>query len=146
MKKNQTQTANSSVGAVVSEKFQKSTLLVVKPEETAESLPEIKTQAIKPALNLEATIKIVEELHMKKRHRDRLEHSIDELDKFVIKRQSEDLDDKSYYQGCMIKVSDDDRNEWSTKNPTVITEVVNFLKAKFQEKLSEIEAQIILPI
>ncbi|HEY0056283.1 MAG TPA: hypothetical protein VGB63_13080 [Pedobacter sp.] len=100
----------------------------------------------KPVLNLDETLKLVEDLHLKKRHRDRLELSIDQLKGFEVTQRTEDLDDKNYYQGCIITIKDDNRNEWSTKNPAIIEQVVSFLKVKFLERLGEIEAQIVIPV
>lgn len=110
-------------------------------ETTSVVVEEIK----KPSMNLAETMKLVEDLHMKKRHRDRLEISIDELESFEFKRKIEDLDDKSYYTGCLISIKDDNRGEFITKNPAIIGDVVKYLKHKFTEKLTEIEASIVLP-
>ncbi|MBC8053748.1 MAG: hypothetical protein H7Y13_11855 [Sphingobacteriaceae bacterium] len=99
----------------------------------------------KQVMNLDETLKVVEDLHRKKRQRDNLEYTSNLLDSFIIKRDEEDLDDKSYYQGCIISIKDDDNNEFKTKNPSIIGEVVKTLQRLFVEKLGEIEAQIVLP-
>lgn len=100
---------------------------------------------IKPTLNLEQTLKVIEDLHLKKRHKDSLEGHLTQLDNFEIKQVAEDLNFKNHYTGCKIEITDDNRNSWSLKHPVIISEVVAFIKAKFYEKLAEIEAQIILP-
>ncbi len=123
------------------------TLQVIKPgtEPKAEETTAKIIGSIKPGLNLTQTLKIVEELHIKKRQRDNLAALLENLEDFEIEQKDEDLDDKSYYSGCTITLKDDARREFSTKNPAIIGEVVNFLKFKFADKLIEIEAQIVLP-
>ena len=100
----------------------------------------------KVGLNLEETLKVVEDLHQKKRHLERLKFSINTLEEFELKQEVEDLDQKSYYTGCEIELTDDNRKKWTTKNPNIIREMVNFLKTKFNDKVAEIEAQIVLPL
>lgn len=147
MNKNQRQADAVKVTATPTEKAETKGLTVLMPgnnpqaEDTTAEVIEPK----KAVLNLAETMKLVEELHMKKRHRDRLEVSIDELESFEIKQKDEDLGDKSYYTGCHISIKDDNRTEFLTKNPAIIAEVVNFLKQKFSDKLTEIEALIVLP-
>lgn len=147
MKKNKTITAPAVEAKPIEEQVRglqviKADALPITEDTDFKMVEDIK----KPALNLDETLKLVEDLHMKKRHRDRLEFSIDQLEGFEVAQKTEDLDDKSYYNGCIITIKDDNRNEWSTKNPAIIEQVVGFLKAKFLEKLGEIEAQIVLPI
>lgn len=148
MKHKEKQVVSSKVDDTPTEKAATTGLTIVKPEDqthAVETTAVIIEERTKQGLNLAETMKLVEDLHMKKRHRDRLEFSIDELEKFEVKRQVEDLDDKSYYSGCQITIKDDGRGEFSTKNPVIIADVVNFLKRKFTEKLTEIEASIVLP-
>ena len=112
-----------------------------KAEDTASEVVE----PAKPGLNLAKTLELVEELYNKKRHRDRLEMSIDELESFEISRKNEDLDDQSYYNGCQVTIKDDKSGSFTTKNPAIVREVAKYLKQKFTEKLTEIEASIVLP-
>ena len=134
------------VTATPSEKAETKGLTVLKPgyepkaEETTAQVIESKR-----GLNLEQTLKLVEDLHLKKRQRDRLEYSISQLNSFVVSKKQEDLDDKSYYQGCEITLKDDDRNEWKTKNPVIIRDVIEYLNIRFTEKLTDLEATIVLP-
>jgi len=147
MNKSTKQAEAVQVIATPTEKAQTKGLTVLKPGEhpKAEDTTAEVIEPKKKALNLAETMKLVEELHMKKRHRDRLELSIDELVSFEIKQLDEDLSDKSYYSGCNITIKDDNRAEFSTKNPVIISEVVKYLKLKFTERLTEIEASIVLP-
>ena len=100
----------------------------------------------KPALSLEGTLKLVEELHRRMVQRGRLVHTIDNLDKFEIEQKEEAEDITSnYYQGCEIEITDDKRNKFSTKNPVIIKAVALFVRDLCANKLAEIEAEIIIP-
>lgn len=147
MNKNPKQAEAVKVTASPTEKAESKGLTLLKPGENpkAEDTTAEVIEPKKPVLNLAETMKLVEDLHMKKRHRDRLEVSIDELESFDIKQKDEDLGDKSYYTGCHISIKDDNRAEFLTKNPAIISEVVFYLKQKFADKLTEIEASIVLP-
>ncbi|MFC3562903.1 hypothetical protein [Pedobacter jamesrossensis] len=126
----------------------KSVGAVVLPEATkAENLAPEKVEAkITPALNLEGTLKLVEELHRRMVQRGRLVHTIDNLDKFEIEQKEEAEDTTSnYYQGCEIEITDDKRNKFSTKNPVIIKAVALFVRDLCTNRLAEIEAEIIIP-
>ena len=100
----------------------------------------------KPILNLEGTLKLVEELHRRMVQRGRLVHTIENLDKFEIEQKQEAEDVTSnYYQGCEIEITDDKRNKFSTKNPVIIKAVALFVRDLCINKLAEIEAEIIIP-
>ncbi|WP_025146568.1 hypothetical protein [Pedobacter jeongneungensis] len=100
----------------------------------------------KPALNLEGTLKLVEELHRRMVQRGRLVHTIDNLDKFEIEQKEEAEDTTSnYYQGCELEISDDKRNKFSTKNPVIIKAVALFVRDLCTNRLAEIEAEITIP-
>ena len=125
----------------------------VEPSDQAEALNNAETKightvpsAEKPALNLEGTLKLVEELHRRMVQRGRLVHTIDNLDKFEIEQKQEAEDVTSnYYQGCEIEITDDKRNKFSTKNPVIIKAVALFVRDLCTNKLAEIEAEIIIP-
>jgi len=108
---------------------------------------ETKTTGEKPkGLNLDETIKVIDALFQKKRHRDRLDHYIEELSKFEIDKKNEDLDNQSsYYNRCTLLIKDDKNGSFELKNPTIITEVVDFIKGRFSVKLAEIESELVLP-
>jgi len=100
----------------------------------------------KPILNLEGTLKLVEELHRRMVQRGRLVHTIDNLDKFEIEQKEEAEDITSnYYQGCEIEITDDKRNKFSTKNPVIIKAVALYVRDLCVNKLAELEAEIIIP-
>lgn len=99
------------------------------------------------ALNLDQTIKIIEDLHQKKRHRDRLDTYINRLKSFEIEIKAEELDPKSsYYTGCKLVLTDDKNTNFELKNPTLINDVVNYLSDRLGDKLGEIEAELFIPM
>lgn len=129
--------APKSLGAVVQ--------LPQAKDETNEPKKE-ESKIEKPALNLEGTLKLVEELHRRMVQRGRLVHTIDNLDKFEIEQKEEAEDTTSnYYQGCEIEITDDKRNKFSTKNPVIIKAVALFVRDLCTNRLAEIEAEITIP-
>lgn len=101
----------------------------------------------KPVLNLEGTLKLVEELHRRMVQRGRLVHTIDNLDRFEIEQKQEAEDTTSnYYQGCELEITDDKRNKFSTKNPVIIKAVALFVRELCTNRLAEIEAEITIPV
>lgn len=116
-----------------------------KAEEKKEDVKPI-VQETKPALNLEGTLKLVEELHRRKIHRDNLLSTINTLDGFKVLVQDENEDiDSVQFQGCKLTIEDDDRNSFVTKNPAIIKAVAEFVNKLCVEKLAEIEANIVIP-
>ncbi|MGA9648875.1 hypothetical protein [Pedobacter sp.] len=100
----------------------------------------------KPAMDLEGTLKLVEELHRRMVQRGRLVHTINNLEKFELEQKEEAEDTTSnYYQGCELEISDDKRNKFSTKNPVIIKSVALFVRDLCTSRLAEIEAEIIIP-
>ena len=122
---------------------------VVLPETTKGEKPEalkVESKTEKPALNLEGTLKLVEELHRRMVQRGRLVYTIDNLDKFEIEQKEEAEDTTSnYYQGCELEITDDKRNKFSTKNPVIIKAVALFVRDLCTNRLAEIEAEITIP-
>jgi type I restriction-modification system DNA methylase subunit len=95
--------------------------------------------------NLAETMRIIDDLHTKTRHRNKLEVYSDILAKFKIEHEEEDLVNRNYYNGCLLSIKDDNRDSFELKNPALIREVVEYLMKRFNEKRQEIEAEIILP-
>jgi len=122
---------------------------VVQLPQGKEEKSELKTtdgKTEKPALNLESTLKLVEELHRRMVQRGRLVHTIDNLDKFEVEQKEEAEDTTSnYYQGCELEITDDKRNKFSTKNPVIIKAVALFVRDLCTNRLAEIEAEITIP-
>ncbi len=106
--------------------------------------PEIKPAKL--ALNLEGTLKLVEELHRRKIQRDKLLETINTLEAFEV-AQIEDGDetDSNHFQGCTLMIEDDSRRKFITKNPVIIWSVSQYVNSLCVEKLSEIEAGITIP-
>lgn len=130
----------------------------VEPAKTEQAQPqaeppkaEIKAEHFKPepqkiVLNLDGTLKLVEELHRKKIQRDKLLETINNLDAFELDLKEEaDETDGNYYQGCTLTIVDDKRQSFVTKNPTIIWTVAQMVNRLCVDKLAEIEAGITLP-
>ncbi len=112
----------------------------VKKEERQEIKPE------KPALNLESTLKLVEELHRRKIQRDKLLETITTLEAFEVAQQDDSDDaDSNHFQGCALTIEDDERRKFSTKNPVIIQAVAQYVNSLCVNRLAEIEAGIIIP-
>jgi len=122
-----------------------------KPEPAKTEAPKVepsKTEATaeaKPVLNLEGTLKLVEELHRRKIQRDKLLETINNLEAFEFDLK-EDLDETggNIYQGCVLTIEDDERRKFSTKNPTIIWTVTQMVNRLCVDKLAEIEAGIVI--
>lgn len=108
--------------------------------------PQPEPKPVKPALNLEETLKLVAELNRRKIQRDKLLETITNLDAFEIElKEDADETDGNIYQGCVLTIEDDNRRKFVTKNPVIIWTVAQQVNAMCVDKLSEIEAGIILP-
>lgn len=131
--------ASKSVGAVIAVKPEALTAKPDAPKAAEQQQP-------KPALNLESTLKLVEELHRRKRQRDRLMETIENLESFEIEQQEEaEETNGNYYQGCKLVIEDDDRNQFVTKNPFIIQAVAQFVTRMCTDRMAEIEAGIVIP-
>ena len=121
------------------------------PKAEATNMPlqqveQIIPQPTKPALNLESTLKLVEEMHRKIKQRTKLQDTIDNLESFEVELRDEaDTTDTNYYTGCKLIIEDDKRNSFETKNPTIIWAVAQMVNSMCVDKLAEIEAGIVLP-
>lgn len=141
--KPETPKADKSVGAAVAG----SLAGTAKPQEPKpEAKADAKPETVKPALNLESTLKLVEELHRRKRQRDRLMETIENLESFEIEQQEDaEQTDGNYYQGCKLVIEDDNRNQFVTKNPVIIQAVAQFVSDMCRNRMAEIEAGIVIP-
>ncbi len=115
-----------------------------KIEEKTEEKKQEEKKEIVP--NLDSTLKVVADLHLRSIHRDRLLKRIGELDQFEItlKSESEELEN-NYYQGCQIMIADDKGRNFTTKTSGLIKLVSSFIRQACIEKLAEIEAHIVFP-
>jgi hypothetical protein len=100
----------------------------------------------KPALNLESTLKLVEELHRRKIQRDKLIGTIDSLDEFEVAQKNDaEETDSNHFQRCELTIEDDQRREFVTKNPVIIKKVAEYIQTLCVDRLAEIEGEIFLP-
>ncbi|MDB5118361.1 MAG: hypothetical protein JWQ79_3853 [Mucilaginibacter sp.] len=105
-----------------------------------------KPEPAKPVLNLEGTLKLVEELHRRKIQRDKLLETINNLEAFEFDLKEEmDETGGNVYQGCVLTIEDDNRQKFTTKNPTIIWTVAQMVNRLCVDKLAEIEAGIMIP-
>jgi hypothetical protein len=107
---------------------------------------EPKPEPVRHVMNLEETLKLVAELNRRKIQRDKLMETIDNLDAFEIElKEDADETDGNIYQGCVLTIEDDNRRKFTTKNPVIIWTVAQQVNSMCVNKLSEIEAGIIIP-
>lgn len=100
----------------------------------------------KPTLNLEGTLKLVEEMHRRKIQRDKLLDTIDTLETFeVAQKDDAEETDSNHFQGCQLTIEDDQRREFTAKNPFIIKKVAEYINALCLDRLAEIEGEIFLP-
>lgn len=100
----------------------------------------------KPALNLEATIKLALDLNRRINHRGKLLETIENLEKFeVLQKDDAEETDSNYYQGCELTIGDDKGREFTTKNPFIINAVAKMVNSLCVDKLAEIEGEIYIP-
>ncbi len=101
---------------------------------------------IKPAMNLEQTLKSVGDLHRLSIQRLALIARIKTLEEFEVKlvEENDELENNPY-QGCKLIIKDDKGREFGTNTPNLIRMVSQFIFDACQEKLADIEANIIFP-
>lgn len=102
----------------------------------------------KPALSLEQTLLLVKDLAERTAHRATYIGYIDNLNDFVISQNDDDMgkkDDPSF-KGCELTIRDGQGNVFLTKSASVIFGTVEFMKSRFNERLSEVEAEIVIPV
>ncbi|MEO8949930.1 MAG: hypothetical protein ABI308_16065 [Mucilaginibacter sp.] len=101
---------------------------------------------VKPALNLEQTLKSVNDLHRKSIQRLALIARIKTLEDFEVKLMEENDElEPNPYQGCKLIIKDDKNREFTTNTPNLIRMVTQFIFDACHEKLAEIEANIVFP-
>jgi hypothetical protein len=117
-----------------------------KGEEVKAEAANPEVQYIKPALNLEQTVKAVEGLHRKNIQRLALIARIKTLEDFQIKlAENSDQLESNVYQGCKLIIEDDRGNKFITNTPNLIAMVSQFVYDACVNKLAEIESEIVFP-
>ena len=115
-----------------------------KAEEPKKVAEEVKPA--KPVLNLESTLKLVEELHRRKVQRDKLMDTIQSLEAFEVNQKDEAEESGiTNYSRCELTIADDKGKSFTTKNPVIIFHVTQYVNALCIDKLVQIEAGIIIP-
>jgi hypothetical protein len=115
------------------------------PPKAGEAKGEVKAVPAKSVRNLAETIKVLEELHRLTVQRNKLLSTIDNLESFEVElKQDFDETEGNYYQGCVLTIEDDNRRKFSTKNPVIIWTVAQQINSLCVDKLSEVEARIVI--
>jgi hypothetical protein len=96
---------------------------------------------------LDDTVKLVETLGKKIAQKNKLTNTITNLDSFIVMQNDdkEDVAGDSKFPRCELVISDDGGEEFVTKNPFIISHVVDMVKQLCIEKLEEVEATIVIP-
>jgi hypothetical protein len=117
-----------------------------KEQQVAEEAPKSEVRYIKPALNLEQTLKSVGNLHRLTIQRLALIARIKTLEDFEVKLVEENDElETNPYQGCKLIIKDDKGREFTTNTPNLIRMVTQYIFDACHEKLGEIEAHIVFP-
>ncbi|MET4082934.1 hypothetical protein ABIB40_002901 [Pedobacter sp. UYP30] len=105
-----------------------------------------KSKEFKPVLNLEATLKVVDDLHRRSIQRVNLLSRINQLEDFEIALIEEgDELETNHFQGCQLIISDDKGRKFVTRTAGLIRLVAEFIHSACLAKLGEIEANIVFP-
>jgi len=100
----------------------------------------------KPAMNLEATIKLALELNRRINQRGKLLETIGMLETFeVAQKDDAEETDSTHFQRCELTIEDDKGREFTTKNPFIINAVAKMVNTLCVDKLAEIEGEIFIP-
>jgi hypothetical protein len=103
-------------------------------------------KAPKPTLNLEGTLKVIDDLHRRSIQRVNLISRIKQLETFEVNltKENDELEENPY-QGCKLIIQDDKLRQFVTTTPGLIRLVSQYIFNACHEKLAEIEAHIVLP-
>ncbi|MBB2148941.1 hypothetical protein [Pedobacter gandavensis] len=120
---------------------------VTTPESTKKEIKE-ELQVHKPALSLEETLLLIKDLADKSAHRETYTGYIEDLEKFVISQDDDDMLKKGApsFKGCELTIRDSHGNRFETNSASVIFGTVEFMKVRFNERLAEVEAEIVIPV
>ncbi|MDB5086416.1 MAG: hypothetical protein JWR09_410 [Mucilaginibacter sp.] len=121
------------------------------PPKVEEAKPEVpqaveEAKPAKPALNLEGTLKVVEDLHRRSIQRVNLITRIKQLEAFevLLTQEHDELEDNPYH-GCKLIIEDDKQRRFITTTPGLIRLVSQFIFNACHEKLRDIETSIVFP-
>lgn len=117
-----------------------------KPEPTKMEIKE-QLKEEKPAMNLEATIKLALDLNRRINQRGKLLETIGTLEEFeVAQKDDAEETDSTHFQRCELTIEDDKGREFTTKNPFIINAVAKMVNTLCVDKLAEIEGEIFIPV
>jgi len=98
------------------------------------------------ARKLDDTVKLVEALGKKIAQKNKLQNTINNIDSFnLTQNEQDDMASDSRFARCELVISDDDGNEFVTKNPFIIAYVAHEVRGLCVEKLAEVESSIVIP-
>lgn len=138
--------AEKPVPAEVKQEVKKQEAEAPKTEPTKSEIKE-QLKVEKPAMNLEATIKLALDLNRRINHRGKLLETIENLEKFeVAQKDDAEETDSNHFQGCELTLEDDKGREFTTKNPFIINAVAKMVNTLCVDKLAEIEGEIFIPV
>lgn len=126
----------------------KTTVVTVEAPKAEPTKIEIKDQLKeeKPAMNLEATIKLALDLNRRINQRGKLLETIGTLETFeVAQKDDAEETDSTHFQRCELTIEDDKGREFTTKNPFIINAVAKMVNTLCVDKLAEIEGEIFIP-
>jgi hypothetical protein len=117
-----------------------------KGEQVKAEEPTTEVKPVKFALNLESTLKVVDDLHRRSIQRVNLIARINQLTAFevALAQENDELEDNPY-QGCKLIIKDDKNREFITTTPGLIRLVSQYIFDACSDKLAEIEANIVFP-
>ncbi|MFN0293452.1 hypothetical protein [Pedobacter helvus] len=149
-KKAEAETAKPVTGKTEEQPKQedKAVALASQEQKTEPTKMEIKEQLKeeKPAMNLEATIKLALDLNRRINQRGKLLETIGTLETFeVAQKDDAEETDSTHFQRCELTIEDDKGREFTTKNPFIINAVAKMVNTLCVDKLAEIEGEIFIP-
>lgn len=130
-------------------KEEKKAVAVVEAPKAEPTKMEIKEQLKeeKPAMNLEATIKLALDLNRRINQRGKLLETIGTLEAFeVAQKDDAEETDSTHFQRCELTIEDDKGREFTTKNPFIINAVAKMVNTLCVDKLAEIQGEIFIPV
>jgi hypothetical protein len=94
-------------------------------------------------MTVENIVKWVADMNYLNNALARLKDNADRLRAFEIAQKAEPDDtESSYWSGCVLTIKDDNRKEYTLKNPALIAMTVEFLFGTYDNKAAEIESTI----
>jgi hypothetical protein len=121
-------------------------VLPEKAQEPSKEEVKVNEPFIKPVLNLESTLKVVNDLHRRCIQRENLLTRINQLEAFEIALIEEgDELESNHFQGCKLMIVDDKNRQFITTTSGLIKLVAEFIHNACLSKLGEIESNIVFP-